>query len=136
MSSIYIKQISYRTQPLSRIAIHTFTPCVPRATGSVHIRILKHKWVSAFAQGQKWVEIQKYMKHNLNAMRFAKPGTWILLGTSKQITALAICSGAAMRQNRDVAVLQDPGLLHETLHGDVREYSHRAITFLLVAYAT
>ena len=90
---------------------------------------MKEKWAFAFADGKKWVEIQRYSKHNLNLMRFAKPGTWILLGISKQITALAICSGAASRRHSDMTVLQDPALVHESQHADVGGYLNGAVSF-------
>lgn len=100
------------------------------------MRILDPKWAFAMAQGRKWIEVQKYRNHNLNIMRFAKAGTWVVLGTSRRITGVAVCSGQAMRKQQDKTVFHDSCLVSADLWPDLDAYLQNSASFDWISFTS
>ncbi|CAJ1396544.1 unnamed protein product, partial [Effrenium voratum] len=102
----------------------------------IHMRVLQSKWARAVADGKKWVETQRYRERSLNAMKFAAPGEWVVMGDSQHVTAIAVCAGSAVRGCTDIVSSGVLDRVDESLRPDLESYLSTGQSFDYIAFSS
>ena len=88
----------------------------------IRVRILHETWAKAAVSGENLWEVQRYVSRYMNAMKFAEPGVFLLIGQSgsDQVMGVAEISSVDRKVNGDfvIELAKDlPDRLHRSFCG-------------------